>query len=511
MPEIEEIKGPTIVPKSEAQAKAEEIKAERALPTKPGDRVDFISLKRWLEILDDSQLARLNIYVYRQDPIINMQSVDPEADNNIDIFYDINKQSVGDISEDYFINTHGGGRYKLVIKDLDKPKTQKGGFFEANLYVSMTQYPPKIKDMRVVDWSNPRNKGYMTWCKSNKLIDDNGMPTIERTKEAPTGPVVDNTVPLMKMFMEFTSKMDEKQQEKVKVALAGNDGIGKGISEILLERMKQDDPTKLVTIISTLMTAMKSNEPKPIPQADPLTSILPFMQMMQESNNRTFTVMMTMMDKMNSGGGKEVDEIERMKSLMEIAKMMKGGTAAPERSVTEQIIEAATSILPQGLALVNNIMAANAASKGVQMSAPPIVGQKNQTQVAQEAQVAAQQTAVTPQAGLPQPMTLTEKQNNIRQFAPMIVANLGKDGWEIAAQMANVFPQGDHMIAAIIKDGEEDLLTTIKSVPEVWGQIENTFGEAHTKKWLHEFVHYREIIAKMEEEDRLEDEAEGNG
>lgn len=509
MPEVEEIKvGPTIVSKSEAESKAEEIRAKRQLPKKPGDVVTFVEMKDWLKLLSPEMLERIMLYVYRTDPIINRQFVDPNATTNIDI---IAGESAPLLTEEYFINNHGGGKYKIIVMDTNNKEMQRNGFFSAKLTISTMECPPKL-ELREVDWANEKNKGYRAWARAQKLIDENNMPSIERTKEPTTnGPVVDNTVPLMKMFMEFTSKMDEKQQEKVKVALAGNDGIGKGISEILLERMKQDDPTKLVTIISTLMTAMKSNEPKPIPQADPLTSILPFMQMMQESNNRTFTVMMTMMDKMNSSGGKEVDEIERMKSLMEIAKMMKGGTAAPERSVTEQIIEAATSILPQGLALVNNIMAANAASKGVQMSAPPIVGQKNQTQVAQEAQVAAQQTTVTPQAGLPQPMTLTEKQNNIRQFAPMIVANLGKDGWEIAAQMANVFPQGDHMIAAIIKDGEEDLLTTIKSVPEVWGQIENTFGEAHTKKWLHEFVHYREIIAKMEEEDRLEDEAEGNG
>src|ERR1017187_6004122 len=80
-----DIKEPTIVKVSEVNTKAEEIKQKRALPPKPGDRVNFNQLREWLALLSPDAADRLTIWVYRREPIINRQLVDPQADNNIDI------------------------------------------------------------------------------------------------------------------------------------------------------------------------------------------------------------------------------------------------------------------------------------------------------------------------------------------------------------------------------------------------------------------------------------------
>jgi hypothetical protein len=516
MPELTEVPvtpNLTFVKKSEVDEKAEAIREERKLPNKPGDHVAFVELRRWLEIMDDSQLRRLNIYVYRQDPIINMQLVDPESDNNIDIFYDISKESVKDISEEYFINTHGGGRYKLVVKDLDKPKTQKGGFFEANLYVSMTQYPPKIKDLRVVDWDNPRNKGFRTWCKAQKLIDDNGMPTIDKVTPI-NQPQADTTVPVVKMFMDFFSKMDDKKQEQIKRDIAGQDGIGKNIADILVERMKQDDPNKQVAVMTAMITAMKGMIPEPVKQTtSELTTIMPLITAMMESGRQQTTILVESMKSQTSmlmemlksnaaskeGGGEGVDDTTRLKNLLEIAKMMKGGTATPEKTMTESLIEAATTILPQALGIVNNIMSLKAAQAGMGGNIVPVPAPPMQPQVVQ--QQPTNGVAPVQQTGAVQPMTLNEKQNAIRQFAPLFLANLGKEGWEFATWISDGFPNGDAIVASIIKDGSTDLVATIKSVPELWNQINSIYGEAHLVKWVESFCNYKEEIRKMQEED----------
>lgn len=524
MPEIEEKTevvnlpptNPVFVKKSEIDKQAEAIREERKLPNKPGDHVAFIELRRWLEILDDSQLRRLNIYVYRQDPIINMQLVDPESDNNIDIFYDITKESIKDISEEYFINTHGGGRYKLVIKDLDKPKTQKGGFFEANLYISMTQYPPKIKDLRVVEWDNPRNKGFRTWCKAQKLIDENGMPTIDKVTPI-NQPQADTTVPVVKMFMDFFSKMDDKKQEQIKRDIAGQDGIGKNIADILVERMKQDDPNKQVAVMTAMITAMKGMIPEPVKQTtSELTTIMPLITAMMESGRQQTTILVESMKSQTSmlmemlkankeGGGEGVDDTTRLKNLLEIAKMMKGGTATPEKSMTESLIEAATTILPQALGIVNNIMSLKAAQAGMGGNVGPVPTTSIQPQIRPQP---TNGVAPEQQTGAIQPMTLNEKQNAIKQFAPLFLANLSKEGWTFAAWIVDGFPQGDAIVASIIKDGSADLLATIKSVPELWNQINSTYGEAHLTKWVESFCNYREEIRKREEEYEAEEEIE---
>jgi hypothetical protein len=489
---------PTMVKKSEVEAQAEEIRAKRTLPKKPGDVVTFSEACDWLKILTPEMQSRILLYVYRLIPVINRQYVDPQASNSIDIISD----GFSTLTQDYFVNTHGGGKYKIIVFDSGNKELQRNGFFSATLDIPMLDCPPKL-ELREVDWDDSKNKGYKSWCRAKRLIDENNMPTIEKKDGTATTAGGDNTVALMKMFMEFTSKMDEKQQDKVKVALAGNDGIGKGISDILLERMKQDDPTKIVTIVSTLMSAMKSNEPKVVPATDPLASILPFMQMMQESSNKNFTLMLTMIDKMNNSGGgnvKEVDDTERLKNLLEIAKMMKGGGAPAERSVTEQLIEAGAAILPGVFNIVGNIVAMNAAKMGVPNSGPvPIPTNITSTSQA----MADAKAAGQPQQqlnGLPAPTGDSQMKMALQQFAPLIIKALenGKPGWEFAVDVENMF--GAPTVSYMVKDGVDPLIAIAKSMPEFWNAQVNIYGEPHLRQWVKEFVNYKEESEKMEEQ-----------
>jgi len=158
-----EIKEPVIAKVSEIEAKALEIKEKRALPTPPGKLVGFKDLQDWLKLLTtEEQQQRITIWIYRREPIINRQLVDPQADNNIDVIFNTFER----LTEDYMRENHGGGNYKFTVKDADKPKTQLGGFFEAVLNIPMIDCPPKL-DLREVEWDNNHNKGSRVGVKLN--------------------------------------------------------------------------------------------------------------------------------------------------------------------------------------------------------------------------------------------------------------------------------------------------------------------------------------------------------
>jgi hypothetical protein len=485
--------GPTIARKSLIDEQAEEIRSKRELPKKPGDRVAFKELVEWLAILSEEQLTRLNIYVYRLEPIIIRQITDPEADNNIDVLYDVNIPSV---TEQYFIDRHGGGKYRLIVKDMDKPKTQKGGFFEAHLYIPMTLYPPKL-DLREVDWTNSHNKGFRNWARSQGMIGDDNVPTIEK-KEGPQQNSSDQMVQAMKLAMDFASKMDEKQQNQLKRQMGAEDNIGKSISEIFLEKMKQEDPNKQLQTLTTMLTAIKSMQPDIKPVESGLTAILPIFTSMMESSKQQFMMMMEVLKNQNARP-EGPDEIERMKSLMELAKMMKGGPA-PERSTAEIVVDAITPIIGPVLSIVGNIVAMNAAKAGVGSVPAPA---PTQTQPVVE-----QPPKQIGGGGIENPMlSVEQKQGLLKQFSPLITKALesSKEGCVFAQDIENLF--GPAVTSILVKDGADSLIGVAKGAPEFWNPLVATYGEPHIVKWVTSFVNYKEELEKMEMEEEGEDNA----
>lgn len=504
---------PTLAKKTEVDAKAEEIRVKRTLPKKPGDVVTFSEMCDWLKILTPEMMERILLYVYRIEPVINRQLVDPQASNSIDVIGDGFER----LSVDYFSNNHGGGKYKIIVFDSGNKDLQRNGFFSANLSIPMLDCPPKL-ELREVEWDNSKNKGFKSWARAQKLIDENNMPTIEKKAEAPGTQNSDAMVQAMKLAMDFASKMDEKQQAQLKRQLGAEDTLGKSIGDILLEKMKQDDPNKQLTTLTTLLAAMKANQPEPQKQGSELATVMPLLvAMMQSGKDQTLLLVesmksqQAMMLEMLKGNGKDSgDDTERLKNLLEIAKMMKGGAAAPERTVTEQIIEAASTILPSALNIVGNIMAINASKAGVSGITPapqPRNGTVSQTDAAI---YAASQSAQQPQQSVQQlppgapVVTQDQMKMALTQFAPLITQALAnsKEGWEFAGDVENLF--GAPTVAIMIKDGAEPLLHVVKSIPEFWNPLIATYGEPHLVKWVNSFVNYKEEIAKAMEEDEVE-------
>lgn len=494
-----EIKEPTMVKVSEVNAKAAEIKAKRALPEAPGKTVKFSELQQWLALLSPDAEDRVTIWVYRRDPIINRQLLDPNMDNNIDIFYNgFNK-----LTEDYVKEHHGGGSYKFVIKDEDKPKEQKGGFFEATLTIDMVDCPPKL-ELREVEWDNPRNKGFKSWCRARKMINENNMPTIEK-KEGETNVTNGVDANMLKMMLDFTAKMSDKEQIALKQKIGGEDAVAKSMNELFLEKLKQEDPNKQMSVVVSLITAMKQMQPE-IKADNTLATIMPmFMamfQQMNESANRQMTLLVEML-KANKSEPKEegVSKIEELRSIIEIAREIKGGSGQTHEKTTAEVVgEILTPIIGPALTLVGNVMAINAAKAGVQgVKVDQSQPKSNMETIRQEQ---AMQTG-QPQLPAGETVPVNEAVNLITQFEPIILNKLAGEGWEFGAWVSEGF--GDMVAAGIVKYGPQKLMEAAKLIPSFWNKIQATYGEAHLLKWLESLCNYKEIVRQMEEEENGEE------
>jgi hypothetical protein len=493
-----EPKEPTIAKVSEIELRAAEIKEKRALPTPPGKLVGFKDLQDWLALVPKDAEERLTIWIYRREPIINRQLVDPQQDNNIDIIFNgFNK-----LTEAYMRENHGGGNYKFTIKDADKPKTQMGGYFEAVLDIPMIDCPPKL-DLREVDWNNPKNKGFKSWCRARKMIGEDDKPMAEIVKEDKTVTTgVDAN--MLKMMLDFTAKMSDKEQMALKQKIGGEDAVSKSMNELFLEKMKQEDPNKQSQTMIAMITAIKGMQPE-IKSENTLALIMPmFMAMFQQMNEaagRQMTLFVEMLKNNKPVERQEVDELEKLRNLLAIAKEIKGGGTAPEKTVTESIIEAGTQLLPPVLQIVANIQQANIA-KGLGGTPPKSQGVSNGNGTDMMSQIQHGQIAPpTAQTAIPTPAPINEAAQIIAQFEPIIINKLSQEGWEFAAWIADGF--GDMTAASIVKHGVEGLLAAAKSVPTFWQKIEASYGEPHLRKWLESLCRYKEIMAEMDKEDEV--------
>lgn len=510
--------------KAEIDAEAKKDKEARALPVAPAERVNFEAFTKWLKLLTPEMVEdnRLMLYVYRLDPVIDRQRVDPTSDNNIDVISGT-VDNLHKLNEDYFINRHGGGKYKIVVNDQEK----KGSFgrivLESYLTIPVVQHPPKL-DLREVIWDHKFNKGYKSWARANKLIDENDMPiTAPVTQQVNGSGNTDQLVSAMKLIMDFTKQMSAEQERAIRKQTGTENETSKGIHDIILERLKQDDPNKQVSTVSQLVGALKTLMPES--KTSDLAVIMPLIvQMMQhqsDQSNKQFQLVLELL-KSNKGedgeGGEKRDEVSRLRDLIEIARELKGGNP-PGKNVVAETIESITPVISPALQIIANVVALRAQQQGVPVMPPTNPAPPKQATVNRQDTIKTNPNPpnpVTPQPlAPPAPPTETpivstdEATNLINQFKPIIMHKMAREGWEFAAWVAEGF--GDQVAAGLARYGIEGLLTACRNVPDFWQQVNATYGEEYLREWLTSLVNYKAIMKKMEMEEGEEEKDELEG
>lgn len=509
---------PVFVSKTEIDAEAKSVREARELPVTPADRVNFEAFVKWLKLLTPDMVEenRLLLYVYRLDPIIDRQRVDPTSDNNIDVISGT-IDNLHNLSEEYFITRHGGGKYKIVVNDMENRHRGKI-ILECYLTIPVVQHPPKL-DLREVIWDHKNNKGYKSWARANKLIDENDMPitvAIPQDTRVNGNSNPDQLVNALKLVMDFTKQMNADQEKAFRKQLGAEDQASKGIHDIILERLRQDDPNKQISTVSQLVGAMKTLMPEKT-QSD-LASVIPmFIEMMRQQAdqaNKQFQLMIEVLKKDGDNeGGEKRDEVSRLRDLIEIARELKGG-GTTQKNVVAEVVDSIAPILQPALQIVANVMTLRAGQQAGLTVLPP----QNNPPPLKPATVNRQDTIKhtpqppnqptpnpipTPTPTPDVPIEMDEATILINQFKPIIMNKLAREGWEFGAWVAEGF--GDAVAAQLARYGVEALLASCKKVPDFWEQVNATYGEPYLREWLTSLVNYKQIMKKMEQEEEDEE------
>ncbi len=484
-------KGFKAINHSEISKKAEQLIAKRELPKPPGKTVTFSEMQDWLSLLTIEMWDRVIVYLYRDLPVIIRQLSSSENPKYIDVYHE-------PFTEEQVIETHGGGKYSLWVNDTDVPKGKNGNLFRAKLTVSMSQYQPKLI-YEELDINCKDNMGYLQWLKAKGILDERGK-VMDISKAQSGGSNSGDMVALFKEFSTFFTKLSADQQNNVKKQLVGEEGgLGKAIGDILLEKMKQEDPNKMINTLVALMNAVK-------PQANGSSnsseiSMMERVIQMQSDHNKA---MIELMRERNSGKEEKEDTFSALDKMLDVMEKLgfsrRGGGS--NKSGWEIGLELAREVAGPVFNMVSNIIAAKASGNpGVK----PIITQvannglqgmgvddNNNMQQSEQPKVA---------GALP----MAELMPYLQQAAPIILMQLnqGKQGWEFADSLVGMYGAGIH--AKISSYGVDGIISVMKSMPEFWNPVSTTFGEAHMQKWVNDFIHYEEVIAELEDDSEGEE------
>lgn len=484
----------TQITKTEADANAEAIVKRRELPKAPGRyKVNFEALTEWSANLTPDQLERLYIYVYRLYPEINRQQVTKGIPNYIDCLNFIP-------TYEYMKDMHGGGKFGITLKDTDTDKI----FFESFLDIPITDNPPKY-DLRETDWNSVKNRSFIGKLRSEGKVDESNNVIQPNTTLASNNTGSQSNLDPLALVDKVTQIYDKANSTRNAEMLArpkDDGGISKSIADIMIENMKQNDPTKFLTLVKEFM-------PKavvPIPDTT-MATILPIMMKMMEMQSTqaqaNVNMMMEVMKNNSSskGGGDPLANAERLLDFID----RRSKPNSEGETTTDKIIGAVERIgVPLFEVITNAVMMKQSgmpmhrptpSQPAPQNQAPP-VGIDPHTAQGREAM-----RRLAQQSNSQQPTANQELIELFRRFTPMIINahtnNLtGADFGQSVEDLAGI-----QVISQVIAVGEQALFDAAKSVPELWTVIAPTpEREIYMQEWLTDFVNYKSIVAMGQEE-----------
>lgn len=484
------------------------MKARRQLPAIPGKSVDFDTMIQWLALLNDEMWTSVIVRVYRHaDPVIDLQLINKDAVKYIDVL-------VGPFDKQYMIETHGGGKFGFFVNG-------EGGkeLFEAKLTIPVGQYEPKI-DIRTLDLKAKDNAKWITYYRSKGLLDANNNVIDQNKKPEPTSEAGSIANAVLAGFDKATQIMNRNDNRRPNE----EGGLGKAIGDILVEKMRQDDPTKAFDGLAKIAGMLKQGDNSQV-----FTMMMTMFQSMQttmmESQRENTKIMFESLKEIKNSGKNDKEEkssIEQLKELVEVTELLglkKGGS----RSGWDVGMDIAKELAVPTMNLVNNILQASMLKKGaanIPMQPPimppnpiPNAVPNNNVVEMPKAEIGyagmGKNTNVDLETGeVPSP-TIAEVQAILMQFGNLIQKKINDKipGYAYAESLVGMFGADRHQILA--KYGVDGIIAGMKSVPEFWQPLVSVWGEEYLVNWVGEFINYEAVIARLEdEEDNEDDEGE---
>jgi BarA-like signal transduction histidine kinase len=338
---------------------------ELKLPPVPGTYLNWEQWEAYAKSLTPDHWSHLDCYLYRYFPIIDQE---PKYSDMVGEWKDWN----------YWVETHGGGKYGLVACDRALPKRQQiicSIRFEIDQY----KYPPKL-NYSSLELGDKRNRAYIT-----KLVNQ-GILAPDSLEVIPLQPRVnDNTELVSKLLDKVTDLATDRNNQNNKSrdtnpiesqAASAAIKMVSDVSQKLMDRQAvANDPNTTIDTLTKLVTLVT-------PKAD--NSTMEMMKFMMESQAKTTQIMLDLnksanerMEKLiekmdsrsnsnnNGGGGSDMDKLD---TFLTIAERLGGGGS---QSTLQTIVGAAKEIAPIFVGPLVNMLMAKQAGAGYPVGTTP--------------------------------------------------------------------------------------------------------------------------------------------
>lgn len=505
---------------SEISSKAHTLQQENRMPAKPGDKVDEVQLQKWLELLTPTMWDKSMIYVNRLYPRINRKQGDPDAFKYIDVITKDAIEAAGGTIRNHILQTHGGGKYILYITDTSRKQNQC--IFEAICTITFDEAEPKL-NLDEVELHNKENSGYVTYLQNKGILDSQkriiknlgtNAGNTTSTGQAGSGDTIAAVGQLFNQFATTFKQLNPQQKDE----------LGKsGLTDLFLEKLKQEDPGKQMTMLTTMLTAMQAM----VPKVDTSNSLgmKDVIQMMNDSHNKQMEMFKMLLEsqKTNAASGSDDSDLDKLikwktalpelfgrgrgnsgedreKSTAEIVLDGVKEVGLPILGIISQVIQNRTGAVP--IVPVNVEQARQAAGMGgqPQPQQPQQLSPANVISMPQNSNVPnnTNAPAATGDTGL------VMLQAYLVNYGMMIINAFksGQTGVDVGQYIKGLAPMIGEDVYEIIKaQGKDKLLAAMKSVPEFWQQTGVLYGESRVQQFVEDFIDFEEILAEDDKEE----------
>lgn len=484
-----------VQPQKKINDDAQKLKSALTLPDPPANRCKWEQAKAYFDLLTPDQWEQVQTYIYRTKPIITK----PRP-----FYIDIIS---GRLDYDNILALHGGGEYRLDVQDHGRSKK----ILEVTLSIPMS-IAPKL-DLAELDFNEPKNRGFITQQIAEGKITRDGTPVQPNTPAAGTLTVPEAMMKQSQEFMQLFMRMNETQRQQLIEASKNKDELGGTVGQILIEKMKQDNPNGMMPMVLEFMKTQKNSTSEITPLVALITGMMNQMVTMQNENTKVLIEIMKInKDKPELEEGKS--PFDNLKQLLELAKMVKGGGNV-EKSTLETIIDGISTVAPPLLQTIGQYL--NFASVSRQ-SAPGDIMQPPGNIPQSVSQLPPPDIMQPPGniSQLPPPniVQMPSKQE-LQQISPiqsvaqtfaaqgkLIYTHMENSGALFAQDIINLY--GKPIWQMITKFDDATILAGAKTVPEFWNQVLAVYSEEYFVKWIADFRDYEKVLIKMEEEEREE-------
>lgn len=490
---------PKIVRNRDVDKAAKELQDDYVLPLPPGKTLTWDAMQDWLRLLTPAMWSHVSCYLYRLKPKIRRQLRDKDAPSYIDC---INEP----FAMDYIVNRHGGGKYQMQVTDTDgKRENNANLLFKCHFDINDNQYPP-ILDYLELELDARENKSYIDWLRAKGVLGSDGRPVQPQAAPPSTSPAISAKDILD--ILGFAQKLTTDQQAQFRAQFAPSDPLGKSIGDILLEKMRQDDPGKDWDRMMAFMEKLH----KPDNTMGPIVALLQAQIANGQEQRKTDLEYMRMVMEGQRREAAPRNQLAELRDMISIVKEIAGTGGGGKRSGWDTGLEIAREVALPAIqsigGIISNIMALRgnpaAAAPGAAAARPPAPAAfdpyRNPGAARNYASTLPQQPPPAP-AGPPpvapqpppqgpqEPTVEAQLLSLMQSYGGLIVnhMNSGTPGYDFADYVAGLLGVAVH--ANMCAPGEAALVAVMLKVPEI-----AVFGESRIRQFVNEFVHYQEYI-----------------